>query len=190
MTRPATGRAPARRARPGPRQRAAADPVAVGDLARRLRDAQRALRPRLRHPFRARAHCPVHACHARPPARRGVPRLVGADLVARLDLGRRDHRRRRPARRPRAARAARKPRLDGAGRRAGGWCTAARTSAAPTCATTRGWRRPRAAAPWPPSASSCAAASRPSARSSASIAGRPSPSRRSAPASARPGPRW
>jgi len=47
MTRPATGRAPARRARPGPRQRAAADPVAVGDLARRLHDAQRALRPRL-----------------------------------------------------------------------------------------------------------------------------------------------
>jgi len=47
MTRPATGRAPARRARPGPRQRAAAVPVAVGDLARRLHDAQRALRPRL-----------------------------------------------------------------------------------------------------------------------------------------------
>ena len=47
MTRPATGRAPARRARPGAHHRIAADPIAAGDLATRLRECQRSLRPRL-----------------------------------------------------------------------------------------------------------------------------------------------
>ena len=169
MTRPAAGRGPARRARPGPRQRAAADPVAVGDLAARLRDVQRALRPRLVHAVR-RSRTWSQSTHAtldpqrvarvsrrrgrRPGGRCPIWAVVTADVDGQLTV----------LAQPRATRA-RWPRR----RRpsAGGWCTAARTSPAPTCATTRGCQA-RARRAVPPSASCCAAASRPSARWSAS----------------------
>ena len=65
-------------AKPGP------DP---GDLAARLHDWQRMIRRRLATRERSRPRTPRHPCHARSPARRGFPGVVGARLVAAVDLG-------------------------------------------------------------------------------------------------------